>query len=655
MTAPALEAASIPTSESIGRAASSPGFEAQLQGRLAPGLPAQGQPEPAMSPELWSGQAWPQTGDRVAGGENAPSPERRAGEIARSASDTELQGRGKWSRPTVQGSRRSSGAPSSAEGGSEPRTSRGGSRGPGQGIATHARRSGESATDATRAPEKTPSRDSEETPAATAGDALLALAADGTNASQLETADAPATSPGITLDTITDSVVGPMQTLPKPGSVSSDAAEPAVSDASDRQDPPANAEAAVAPGVENRSGSTDSPEAPRNTSAVQELEKIADLRNTPQGPLAASALSRADLTRTAVDAAKGRGDRSENTEWDGLVAALRPASLSRIATVPATATARVAGGTSAAEAETMVNNPNPGLAQEGKPSAFGSGDAGTGRGESETQPARLDGQTSVDPSNSAPTGFDVHARGGVFDAARAQDPSLTVGNMDGAGPVSSARSLVGVEALRQEILNRVVEVRHQDVGSMTVVLRPDAGTELNVQLRNHDGGVEVVVRVERGEADVYQASWRSLQHAFSQHGVRLADLQAAGSVSPQGTAGVSRGASETTAVPTGVAGVLHSFIGFGGAGAGGSDAQTSFNRSSRGDSDSSTFTGNAGDGHSDASPRDRRAASDPVVPWEPGFGPGPGVWEKRASAAGASVAPPSGDSQPGSQRLETWA
>ena len=106
-------------------------------------------------------------------------------------------------------------------------------------------------------------------------------------------------------------------------------------------------------------------------------------------------------------------------------------------------------------------------------------------------------------------------------------------------PESLILSPLGLQpgaALRQEILSRVMEVRSQGSGSMNVVLRPDAGTQLNVQLRSHRGEVEVMVVMERGESGPLRAAWEGLQQSLAQQGVRLSDLDAAKGATRDATA-----------------------------------------------------------------------------------------------------------------------
>ncbi|MBL9167221.1 MAG: hypothetical protein JNN07_05735 [Verrucomicrobiales bacterium] len=98
---------------------------------------------------------------------------------------------------------------------------------------------------------------------------------------------------------------------------------------------------------------------------------------------------------------------------------------------------------------------------------------------------------------------------------------------EGVEELARPTDLQSIEVLRNEILTRVVEFGDENPTSMTVVLRPDQGTELTVHLKSNDGRIEVQVRVEKGDDRAYRSSWDSLQQSLSQRGVSLAGLESA--------------------------------------------------------------------------------------------------------------------------------
>jgi hypothetical protein len=60
---------------------------------------------------------------------------------------------------------------------------------------------------------------------------------------------------------------------------------------------------------------------------------------------------------------------------------------------------------------------------------------------------------------------------------------------------------------------------------VTVVLRPDSGTQLSVDLSiARDGTVRAVARCERGDFQSLHTQWPQLQQSLAAHGIRVADL-----------------------------------------------------------------------------------------------------------------------------------
>lgn len=61
--------------------------------------------------------------------------------------------------------------------------------------------------------------------------------------------------------------------------------------------------------------------------------------------------------------------------------------------------------------------------------------------------------------------------------------------------------------------------------SLAVVIRPDAQTELFLQLRQHNGQIEAFVRCERGDITSLGAGWGELQERLARQDIRLSPLQ----------------------------------------------------------------------------------------------------------------------------------
>ena len=60
--------------------------------------------------------------------------------------------------------------------------------------------------------------------------------------------------------------------------------------------------------------------------------------------------------------------------------------------------------------------------------------------------------------------------------------------------------------------------------TLSVVIKPAVGTELSLELRQRDGGVEAQVTVTRGDHQFLSAHWSELQQRLEQRGIKLAPL-----------------------------------------------------------------------------------------------------------------------------------
>jgi hypothetical protein len=88
-------------------------------------------------------------------------------------------------------------------------------------------------------------------------------------------------------------------------------------------------------------------------------------------------------------------------------------------------------------------------------------------------------------------------------------------------PVKSIQAAQLVESIRTE----VATLRQGNDNTMTVVLRPDSGTQLSVNLSiARDGSVHAQARFDRGDFQSLQAQWPQLQQSLAAHGIRIADL-----------------------------------------------------------------------------------------------------------------------------------
>jgi hypothetical protein len=78
-----------------------------------------------------------------------------------------------------------------------------------------------------------------------------------------------------------------------------------------------------------------------------------------------------------------------------------------------------------------------------------------------------------------------------------------------------------VETIRTEVAN----LRHRGDASVTVVLKPDNGTELRLEVTvARDGTIHAHARCERGDFQSLNAQWPQLQQSLAAQGIRVNDL-----------------------------------------------------------------------------------------------------------------------------------
>ncbi len=81
-----------------------------------------------------------------------------------------------------------------------------------------------------------------------------------------------------------------------------------------------------------------------------------------------------------------------------------------------------------------------------------------------------------------------------------------------------------VERTAEMMSMHSVRLAKSDAESMSVVIRPGAGTELSLELRQRDGAVEAHAVLSRGDFQMLNQYWPELQAKLEQRGIKLAAL-----------------------------------------------------------------------------------------------------------------------------------
>jgi hypothetical protein len=100
--------------------------------------------------------------------------------------------------------------------------------------------------------------------------------------------------------------------------------------------------------------------------------------------------------------------------------------------------------------------------------------------------------------------------------------AVAVATNDRASALERTRELVTVSAAR---------LSDSGNSSMQVVIKPDAGTQLSLELRQQGGNVEVQAVLQQGDFNHLNQQWPDLQQRLEERGIRLAPLTGEGAAS----------------------------------------------------------------------------------------------------------------------------
>ena len=92
-------------------------------------------------------------------------------------------------------------------------------------------------------------------------------------------------------------------------------------------------------------------------------------------------------------------------------------------------------------------------------------------------------------------------------------------------PPETIQNTAAVERIERLILREVTAIRQLHADSLTVVLKPDARSEMVLQLQQRDGQLEAFVRCDSPSFDRFQRDWPQLQETLAQMNVRLLPLK----------------------------------------------------------------------------------------------------------------------------------
>jgi hypothetical protein len=117
-------------------------------------------------------------------------------------------------------------------------------------------------------------------------------------------------------------------------------------------------------------------------------------------------------------------------------------------------------------------------------------------------------------------------------AATTASPSSTDSSGGGTLATTDAAASTGVAGVRSRALERTQELvvlnamrlNSSSAEALQVVIRPDAGTQLSLELHQRGDGVEAQATLQRGDFEHLNQQWPALQQQLEQRGIRLAPL-----------------------------------------------------------------------------------------------------------------------------------
>lgn len=91
-------------------------------------------------------------------------------------------------------------------------------------------------------------------------------------------------------------------------------------------------------------------------------------------------------------------------------------------------------------------------------------------------------------------------------------------------PVPSGAGLGTIERTQEMVVQHAMRLGNSTADSLQVVIKPDAGTQLSLELRQRGDGVEVQAVLQQGDFNQLNQSWNHLQQQLQLRGIQLGDL-----------------------------------------------------------------------------------------------------------------------------------
>jgi len=106
------------------------------------------------------------------------------------------------------------------------------------------------------------------------------------------------------------------------------------------------------------------------------------------------------------------------------------------------------------------------------------------------------------------------------------NPARSTGSADDVTAVSNL-SYIRSQALDHThdlVIQHALRLTDSKTDSLQVVLKPDAGTQLSLELRQRGNGIEAQAILQQGDFEHLKQHWPELQQRLEQRGIKLAPL-----------------------------------------------------------------------------------------------------------------------------------
>ena len=131
----------------------------------------------------------------------------------------------------------------------------------------------------------------------------------------------------------------------------------------------------------------------------------------------------------------------------------------------------------------------------------------------------------VGAGNNLPSRSDQLAASGVAGVSAQNGPITAVTGADAAAiPAAANLQSLAMERTHEMVTMHALRLSNTAADSLQVVIKPGAGTQLSLELRQRGSGVEAQAILQQGDFNHLNQRWPELQQRLEQRGIRLAPL-----------------------------------------------------------------------------------------------------------------------------------